>query len=187
MTVRGAEDQTYSDAARWWRAYQLADGDRLDDLRREAESGNDHAVMQLASLLAEHGRTGEAIAVIRPLDDSGHDVARLWLSRWLAEDDRIWELRDRAARGEYHAVRALAEYLAERESFDDLRELAMVADNQTRRDLMNWMAAAGSDMRLVELAGDLGDDQARERHARWLARVQERARERAARGDDQDW
>lgn len=181
----GAASETGTDAARWWTAYQLAQADRLDDLRREAESGNKHAVMQLASRLEEYGRTSDAIAVIRPLADSGHDVAETWLLRWLADEDKVCELRDRASAGEYLAVRELARWLAGHGRLGELRELVLSAEGQTRQDLMNWMAD-GYDMRLVELAGDLGDDHARERHARFLTRMAARARERAALGDDRD-
>jgi hypothetical protein len=185
VATSGAVGETDTDAARWWRAHQLAQADRVDDLRREAESGNEHAVVQLASRLDEHGRTAEAITVIRPLADSGHDVAQLWLARWLADDDGIRELRDRGARGEYHAVRALAEWLADRAAVDELRELVLAAESQTRRDLMSWLAAS-HDTDLLELASDLGDEHARARRAEILARMQERARGHPARAGDRD-
>jgi hypothetical protein len=77
------------DAARWWRAYQLAEKDRADELRGLAAAGDDHARSQLASWLsdraypgsmADPAKLGEAIEVIRPLADAGDDVAELWLA-----------------------------------------------------------------------------------------------------------
>ena len=65
------------DAARWWRAYCLAENDEVDQLRQQAEGGDDHARRQLASWLSDRGRAQEAIAVIRPLADAGEEpVAR---------------------------------------------------------------------------------------------------------------
>jgi hypothetical protein len=40
------------DAARWWEAYCLAENDEADELRRRADSGDDHARRQLACWLA---------------------------------------------------------------------------------------------------------------------------------------
>ena len=42
-----------SDAARWWRAYCLADSDQVDELRELAAAGDEHARRQLASWLSE--------------------------------------------------------------------------------------------------------------------------------------
>jgi hypothetical protein len=36
------------DAARWWRAYRLAEDDQEDALRRLADAGDDHAQEWLA-------------------------------------------------------------------------------------------------------------------------------------------
>ena len=37
------------DAERWWQAYLLAENDQVDELRRLAAAGDDHARRQLAS------------------------------------------------------------------------------------------------------------------------------------------
>jgi hypothetical protein len=81
------------DAERWWQAYLLAENDQADELRQCAASGDEHARRQLASWLSDRARTEEAIEVIRPLADIADDVAELWLARWLAEADRLDELR----------------------------------------------------------------------------------------------
>ena len=119
------------DAARWWRAYQLAENDRADELRGLAAAGDDHAGRQLASWLSDRAFSGgladragleEAIEVIRPLADAGDDVAELWLARWLADCDRLDELRERAGTGGYHASRELARLLADHDLLDELRD-----------------------------------------------------------------
>jgi hypothetical protein len=110
------------DAARWWRAYQLAENDRADELRGLAAAGDDHARRQLASWLSDRAGLEEAIEVIRPLADAGDDVAELWLARWLADCDRLDELRERAGTGGYHASRELARLLADHDLLDELRD-----------------------------------------------------------------
>ena len=121
------------DAARWWRAYQLAEQDQGDELRKLAAAGDDHARRQLASWLSDRAfpydgpdraRLGEAIEAIRPLADAGDDVAELWLARWLADCDRLDELRERADGGSYHAARKLARRLADHGLLDELRARA---------------------------------------------------------------
>jgi diadenosine tetraphosphatase ApaH/serine/threonine PP2A family protein phosphatase len=119
------------DAARWWRAYQLAENDQVDELRRLAAAGDDHARRQLAGWLSDRAFPGgpagpatmeEAIDVIRPLANAGDDVAELWLARWLADCDRLDELRERAGTGGYHASRELARLLAGHDMLDELRD-----------------------------------------------------------------
>lgn len=116
------------DAARWWRAYILAQNDDVDQLRVLAVGGDDHARRDLASWLADRAKTEEAIEVIRPLADAGDDVAELWLARWLGEGDHIDELRQRTSRGSHYAPPELARLLAEHDMYEDLRELAASAD-----------------------------------------------------------
>jgi len=121
------------DAGRWWRAYQLADSDQVDELRRLAAAGDDHARRQLAGWLsdrayfgrpADQARMEEAIELIRPLADAGDDVAEMWLARWLADCDRIDELRERAGTGCCHASRELARLLAGHDLLEELRDRA---------------------------------------------------------------
>jgi hypothetical protein len=47
------------DAGRWWRAYQLAENDQVDEFQRLAAAGDDHARRQLASWLADCDRLDE--------------------------------------------------------------------------------------------------------------------------------
>ena len=162
--------QDAEDAARWWQAYELADSDQVDELRERADAGDEDARQQLASWLSDRGRTDEAISIIRPLADVGDDVAELWLARWLADGEHLDELRRRACAGSYHAVHELARWLAYRDRHEELRELAV-----QRLLPLGWLAAQ-SDMKIVRLAADLGDDQARERLEWWLERMRERAR-----------
>jgi hypothetical protein len=161
-----------SDAARWWRAYTLAEGDQVDELRRLAAAGDDHARRQLASWLSERAFSGqrssdlaklrEAIEVIRPLADARDDVAELWLARWLADSDGLDELRLRADSGSYHAGRLLARYLARHDLLDELRQRAdsgsyhawrelvkRLADRDMGEELRELIASADADTRLL--------------------------------------
>lgn len=94
------------DAARWWQAYQLAENDQAGELAERAAAGDEHSRQQLASWLADRGRTQAAIEVIRPMAD-GENVAEMWLARWLAEDDYVNELRQRAGGGVTRPCRSL--------------------------------------------------------------------------------
>src|SRR5215470_4003089 len=78
---------------------------------RELAAGDDHARRQLAGWLAERAlsarlpgrvRLEEVIEVICLLADAGDDVAELWLVRWLADCDRLDELRQCADSDSYH-------------------------------------------------------------------------------------
>jgi hypothetical protein len=163
-------DKDTDDAAQWWRAYQLAENDQADELRERSAAGDDYARRQLASWLSDRARTKEAIEVIRPLADAGDDVAELWLARWLADCDRAGELRQRTGAGSYHALLALAGWLADHQCLKELRDLFV--DHQ---ELLSEWLAAQTDMRVVRLAADLGDDDARRRLDLSLARLRQRA------------
>jgi hypothetical protein len=152
---RPPSDQA-SDAARWWQAYSLAESDQVDELRKLAAAGDDHARRQLASWLSERAGDDvaglqEAIEVIRPLADAGDDVAELWLARWLADRDHLDELRQRADRGSYHAGRLLARCLARRDSLDELRQRADRGSYHAWRELMRQLADRDMDEELREL------------------------------------
>ena len=69
-----------NDAARWWRAYLLAEEDQADELRQLAGGGDDHARRMLAHWLARKGRTDE----LRRRAEAGDDHARERLA-WLAQ------------------------------------------------------------------------------------------------------
>jgi len=180
-----------SDAARWWRAYVLAENDREDELRGLAATGNDYARRHLASWLSDRARTEEAIEMIRPLADTGDDVAELWLARWLADGDHLDELRQRAASGSYHALpelakllakhdlygelrerasssggyyalRELAKRLAQRDRHDELRELAAAADPERRLLILQAAGEAGSvETDVLRVLADLRDKRGR--------------------------
>jgi hypothetical protein len=158
------------DAERWWQAYLLAESDQAGELRERAEAGDGHARRQLASWLDDRARTEDAIEVIRPLADAGDDVAALWLARWLADRDHLDELRQRAATGSYPALHELAEWLERHEHLEELRELI-----RGHQDLLSAWLAGRHDLRVLRLAAELGDDQARRRVQASLARLRERA------------
>jgi hypothetical protein len=165
------------DQVRWWHAYQLAENNQVDELRRLAVAEDDHARRQLASWLSDRAgsdraKMAEAIEVIYPLADAGDDVAELWLARWLADDDHLDELRERAsAQGGYHALRELARRLAELDRPGELRELALAADPERRRLIVRAAQEAFSPgMDVTRMCADLGDEAARHALIRWLAR-----------------
>jgi Spy/CpxP family protein refolding chaperone len=153
-------DET-DDAARWWRAYQLAENDQVDELRRLAGAGDDHARRQLASWLSDRAfpvemagqaTMEEAIEVIRPLADAGDDVAELWLARWLADGDRLDELRERAGTGGYHASRELARLLADHDLLDELRDrIPAAGGHYALRELARRLIERDMDQELREL------------------------------------
>ena len=165
MTVGNAED-----AARWWQAYQLAENDQAGELGERAAAGDEHARRQLASWLADRGRYEEAVEVIRPLADAGNEVDELWLARWLADGDHLDELRRRAAGGSYSALHELAGWLAGHEHLGELRKLMV-----DHRELLSGWLGTQHDMSVVRVAAELGDEQARRRLERWLARVHGRS------------
>lgn len=182
MAGRPSPGDEASDAARWWRAYVLAENDQEDELRELAAFGDDYARCHLASWLADRARTEEAIEMIRPLAAAGDDVAELWLARWLADGDHLAELRQRAASGSYHAppelakhdlygelrerasssggyyaLRELAKRLAQRDMHDDLRELATAADPERRLLILQAAGEAGSvETDVLRVLADLG-------------------------------
>lgn len=196
MTGSPAPGVETNDAARWWRAYVLAESDDVDRLRALADAGDDHARRELASWLSDRARTAEAIEVIRPLADAGDDVADLWLVRWLAEGDQLDELRQRTSRGSYYAPPELARLLAEHDMYAELRERASfpggdyalqalarrLAERDLHEELRELVTAAGPERRalIIQAAGegaygaldvlrmlaDLGE----KRSQRWLAR-----------------
>jgi len=188
---RSPADQA-SDAARWWRAYDLAKNDQADELRALAAAGDDHARRHLASWLSDRAKTDEAIEVIRPLADAGDDVAELWLARWLADGDHLDELGQRVAAGGYHALQELARRLAERNMAGELRDLAVAADPGDRPLILRAARDAYSPgMDVTRVCADLGDEIARHGLIRWLARNGhlDELRQRAASGDEyaQHW
>jgi hypothetical protein len=159
-----------SDAVRWWRAYQLAENDQDDELRKLAAAGDDHARRQLASWLSDRAfpygepdraKLGEAIEAIRPLADAGDDEADLWLARWLADCDRLAELRERADSGSYHASRKLARRLADHDMLDELRARAGRGDYHAYYALIKTLADRDvhEELRQRVEGGDIGTRQ----------------------------
>jgi hypothetical protein len=171
LIASGSQDSASEDQARWWRAYKLADNDRIDELRQGAEAGDDHARRQLASWLSDRRQIDEAIAAIRPLADAHDEIAQLWLARWLADRDHVDELRRHVGAGDYHALRQLAGWLTDHRQLAELREL--LTDH---RELLasNW-GFSQHQPEVLRLMADLGDDHARQRLVRWLARMRESA------------
>lgn len=114
-------------------------------------------------------------------------MADLWLARWLADQDNSDELRQRADRGDYSALRALVWRLARRDMGDELRELAVAADAERRLLILDMAKEAGSSgIEVPRARVALGDDSARGVLAHWLVREGrlDELREPADRGDE---
>jgi len=160
--MAGPPGDVPDDAARWWRAYLLAERDQDGELRALAAAGDDHARRQLASWLSDRAAANrtpsdrvmleEAVELIRPLADAGDDVADLWLARWLADCDCLDELRRRADSGSYHAVRELVRLLAEHDMLDELRERADGGSYPALAELARRLAQRDMHGELRELA-----------------------------------
>jgi hypothetical protein len=164
MTAGGPQTPQEEDALRWWRAYQLADGQQTGELRRLAEAGDDHARRQLASSLAAAGDTDEALAVIGPLCEAGDQVAREWRIRWLGAAGRIEELRGLIPDEQVAVI--LAERLARDGRLAELRALAE-EDGPHAARVRVWMGSEQGGIDVMRIAAELGDEQARLRVARW--------------------
>lgn len=175
MVTQSVRDDL-DDAARWWRAYQLAENDQAGELRQLAAAGDDHARRQLASWLSDRAFSGsglldrarleEAIAVIRPLADAGDDVAELWLARWLADCDLHEELRELIEGADPGRRQLIFDAVGGVSSaaLNTARMLADLGDQASRMHLARVLAREG---RLDELRErvDGGGDYA----AHWLA------------------
>jgi len=174
------------DAARWWRAYQAAEGDREDELRQLAGRGDGHARRQLASWLADRARYAEAAGVIRPLAATGEYDAGLWLDRWLADAGLTGELLQRARAGDDRAWENLASRLASDRRLAELAELAREWAAH-RPDLLTAWLARQNDVSVHRIGAGLGDPESRRRLAWWLSRMGRTGelRRRARAGDEQ--
>ena len=219
MAALRSPDGEASDAAGWWRAYQLAEHDQADELRKLAAAGDDHARLQLASWLSDRAFPGaepdpavlgEAIELVRPLADAGDDVAELWL----ADCDRLAELRERADSGSYHAVRKLAQLLADHDQLDELRaraghgdfhaycvliktladrdmheelrERVEAADPRTRQLIFGVIGGSPAGPNALRVLANLGHKASRHFLCRCLARAGDvnQLRQRAENGDE---
>ena len=188
----GKETQAQSteDAHRWWEAYQLAEAGEIDELQARVDAGDEHARWHLASLLADYRRESEAANLIRPLAEAGDEVAAMWLARWLAGGDSYRfgsgdtaELRERAQAGDYYSIQALAYVLAIQGRIAELREL-LCPDGPVRPELAAWLTRQ-SDVEVLRLGADAGDETCQRNLAHWLARFGEvdELRRRAAAGE----
>jgi hypothetical protein len=115
----------------------------------------------------------------------------LWLARWLADIDRLDELRQRADRGSYHAWRALVSRLAERDMHEDLRELIASADADTRLLIFDAVGGSPPGMKALRVLADAGHKASRTHLGRRLVREGrlDELRQRADNGDEyaQHW
>jgi hypothetical protein len=121
------------DAARWWRAYLLAEEDRADELRQRADAGDDHAWPERFDWLAWHD-LDELRALAATLDGRPRQL----LTRWLARQGNIEVLRIGADAGDDHAQRMLAHWLARHGLAEELHRRADAGDDHARERL-TWL------------------------------------------------
>jgi hypothetical protein len=96
------------------------------------------------------------------------DAVQWWEAYCLAENDETDELRRRAGRGDDHARRQLACWLAERGGAEEaavvIRPLAEAGEDVARLWLARWLARRGRFGELRQRA-DAGDEHARQQLA----------------------
>jgi hypothetical protein len=122
------------DLAQLWLARWLAGDDRLGELRRRADVGDDHAWPELFDRLARHDADK-----LRELTLTLDGRPRQLLTRWLARQGNIEVLRIGADAGDDDARRRLAHWLARKGRAEELRERAEAGDDHARERLA-WLA-----------------------------------------------
>ncbi|NGN69791.1 hypothetical protein G5C51_38620 [Streptomyces sp. A7024] len=95
----------------------------IDALRDRVAAGDADCVRPLATLLAERGRTDEALALLQPPADDGHTLAAHDLAQLLIRLDRLPELHRRADSGDRTAALQLANAYTERDRPADAAEV----------------------------------------------------------------
>jgi predicted negative regulator of RcsB-dependent stress response len=131
---------------------KLTEPENIDDLTEQANTGDVFAIARLAELLAEQGRTDEAIAVRRSQAGIGVKPGIRQLAQQLAEnghvEDAIAVLRKHfGTQVELYTVTELARYLAEKGHAEDaiamLRPHADTANHNIARCLADLLAEKG--------------------------------------------
>jgi hypothetical protein len=150
------------DAARWWQAHQLADCDRLDELRERAGTGGHHASREMTRLLADHDLLDELRDLIPA---SGGHYAPRELARRLIESDMGDELREllEAADADTRQLILDAEGGASSAWMNALRVVADFGHKASRMHLARTLAREG---RRDELRRRAGHEDEYARH--WL-------------------
>jgi hypothetical protein len=125
----------------------LAERGDLDQLRARADTGDEHAIMELLFLLRQHEDLYEAEQLLRDHADVLGPLFQFELAELLAEKGDVDQLRTQAdARGGGHAARRLADVLADRGDLDEaeqvLRGLADAGDGDAGR-LAELLTARG--------------------------------------------
>jgi hypothetical protein len=145
-----------------WRRAKCGDLDErgdLDELRAQADSGNQNAVAELVRLLSERGDPVGAMQALRAWADAGHQSGVSQLAQLLAKcEDRVG-LRALAASGDRSAAWRLAQLLAERGDLDGLRAQADV-DNQDAISRLAWLLAERGDLEELRALADAGSQSA---------------------------
>jgi hypothetical protein len=138
--LRRRTDAGEEDAREAW-YYVLASKGDEDELSRRADRGCGSARRWIGWLHASRGRTDEAILILRGCADA--DVRAMGLlTRLLAEQGRVEELRARADAGDYVAACHLVQLFAARRDVEALRAEVAAGTPEARECL----AELGSDL-----------------------------------------
>jgi hypothetical protein len=147
--VRGDQD------AEWTRSSLLRklgrDDAAFEGLRSLAESGDFNSAIHLAEMLADSGRTEEALTLLRERERAGDPFVFVWLNYLLAEQGNAHELADRAMRGDDIARERLVHVAADglvdqgrrAEAFRLLRQQVDTGRSLAATDLIQWLERHG--------------------------------------------
>lgn len=142
--------------------------------RRWAESGDQYERWRLARLLERLGRIDEAIYTWQQIDyaEPGNDDVQATLASALSNQDRIFELRQRAVDNDSRACSALARWLHDHDQLDELWQRARDGDIAACEILTTSLSSHGQHRDAIPLWENLaaadGDRYAREKLAQLL-------------------
>ncbi|NAS25805.1 NACHT domain-containing protein [Herbidospora sp. NEAU-GS84] len=105
VTVINSLPNSGEDHPAYGLAHVLAENGHMDAALAILRGRGNHR--EQADLLARHGRSDEAISLLRAHADSGDGHASRQLAELLAEQGKVQELRARAEQGDPHAARRL--------------------------------------------------------------------------------
>ncbi|MGW5748131.1 hypothetical protein [Amycolatopsis sp. NPDC003861] len=117
LVKRGRVDalRTYADNGNEWAAYRLSEllakQGGIEELRTRADNGDRRAAYKLAELIIKQESVEAALPLLRTLADKGNDHAARSLAYWLADYGYLEELRARANHGDGYAAVELAKLL----------------------------------------------------------------------------
>jgi hypothetical protein len=143
---------------------------RITELRTRSDNGDLYATEQLSDWLAKHGRTAEAIELLRQANDEDRYTERLvkLLDNEARTDEAIDVLRRMVDSRSGYGAKRLVELLAKQGRTDELQERADAGDRYAANRLTDLLAEEGRRDELQARA-DAGDRYATRRLVDLLA------------------